>query len=564
MIIRFYIILLLTVFAVSVSAVAQDYRRRYAEAKAYFDDGRYDKSMDAFREVMVYDKANPYVEHAGFYFAISAYHQNLKSLARTTLLRLESLYPGWSNAEEIRYWLALLYFEEGDPFRAMKELSRVAHSSSVTGLKGRYLREMKDPEALRMLVEDTRDTVAAQQLVRVLVAQRSSESLKEARSLADRYRFPQDEFFPQSGAVSETGERRISVLFPFLTKSLTSSPGVKRNQYALDLFQGLKLAADQQQKAGVRVSVAAYDTERNPAITGSLLKLPELTSSDAVVGPLFAEEYPVVREWASRNDMVVIHPATSNADFLDRNPAGLLFQPSYTTMGRKGADYAATLNLPGACYVFYENTPKDSLMAFAFRERAREIGLRVKEFRRVTKTTATSVTAVLGAPRPPAQGSKRIDQITKDSISFVFMASDSEVIYTKAINSLNAKSDVARLLGLESWLEKPTADLMRLEELQVAFISPNFYDPLTPEYRAFHKEYTSLHGLPPSSYARIGYELGHFLARRWVAHPDSFQPITEGGFDRGLLGGGIDFGGLQDNQVVPVAGFSEGRMIRIY
>ena len=560
----FCIILLLAVVGIPVHSEAQDFKRRYAEAKSYFEDGRYEKSLDAFRELMVYDKANPYAEYAGFYFALSAWHQNMKALARTTLLRLKSLYPGWSNADEINYWLALLYFDEGDPFRAMKELSKIAPSSSVTGLKNQYLKNLNDPEVLRMLVEDTRDTVAARQLVQVLVAQRSAENLKEARSLMGRYGIPEDDLLPKSGPLSETGERRISVLFPFLTKTIKSSPGIKRNQYALDLYQGLKLAADQQRKAGIRIEIAAYDTERNPATTGTLLKLPELVSSDVVVGPLFAEEYPLVREWAARNRVTTLHPATSNADFLENNPTGLLFQPTYRTMGRKGADYAASLNIPGACFIFYENTPKDSLMAFAFRERAIEIGLRVKEFRRVTKASAGVITTILGSPRAPGPVSKRLDKISKDSIGFVFMASDSEVIYSKAINSVNAKSDVARLLGLESWLEKSTADLMRMEDLKLAFLSPNFYDPLTPEYRAFHKAYTVSHGAPPSTYARIGFELGHFLGRRWMANSESLSPLTDGGFDRGLIGGGIDFGGMRDNQVVPISGFSEGRLIRFY
>jgi hypothetical protein len=55
----------------------------------------------------------------------------------------------------------------------------------------------------------------------------------------------------------------ISVLFPFVVNTLDPTPNRKRNQFVLDLYEGMKLAADTLAKQGIKLSLRAYDTERN-------------------------------------------------------------------------------------------------------------------------------------------------------------------------------------------------------------------------------------------------------------------------------------------------------------
>jgi hypothetical protein len=50
---------------------------------------------------------------------------------------------------------------------------------------------------------------------------------------------------------------------PFLAATLDPSPVVKRNQFVLDIYDGVKLAADSLRKQGINLEILAYDNERS-------------------------------------------------------------------------------------------------------------------------------------------------------------------------------------------------------------------------------------------------------------------------------------------------------------
>ena len=549
----------------ALSVTGQDYRQRYAEAKALFADKRFDKSMDAFRGLMVYDQRNPFAEYALFYYALSGYHQNLRQLARTSLLKLDSLYPKFPQRDEVRYWLALIYFEEGEPFQAMKWIGAMKQPESAKSLKESHLAGIRDPEILRMLLEDSHDAVVARMLINRLLAQKRPETIAESRKLMASYGFAEGEFVIPEPVGFSAESPRISLLFPFLAKGLEPTPGTKRNQYVLDLYNGMRLAVDSMNRAGQSVDLRAYDTERNPDKLRQLTTLEELASSDVLVGPLFSDELPMVREFSMRHDVPMIHPVSSNPDYLAGNPHGFLFQPSFATIGKRSAEFAKSLALPGPCYIFYENTPRDSVMAFAFRQRAQEIGLRIGVFKRVTKETSAQIGGIMTTPVRYDKFRNPVEfKVPKDSIGAVFVASDNELIFTKVISSVDARNDQTVVIGQESWLEKSVVDLVKFEDLGVVLAAPNHHDPWSSAYRIFQRDYLRTFGQPPSAYARIGYEFGMFLIRECASSQDGLEAsLARSGPRSGTVGGGQEYGGPRDNQAVPMVRFVNGVLNRL-
>lgn len=537
---------------------AQDYRQRYAEAKSFFADRRFDKSLDAFRTLMVYDDRNPYMEYARFYHALSAYELNMKGLAKTSLLQLDSGSPDWPQRDEVRYWLGKIYFEEGEPFQAMKWLVAMKKGESAAQLKEKYATEIPDLEVLRMLLEESHDTVIARILIQRLLDLNRIESVAEARRLMASYGYPESRFKVPDPSETKPEGRRISVLFPFLLKSLDASPGTKKNQYVLDLYNGLRLAVDSAAQAGVAVELRAYDTERNPDKILQLTSLPEMTSSDVIVGPLFSEELPIVRDFSSRTRIPMVHPVSSNPEYLTGNPGGFLFLPSFATIGRRSADFAKSLGRPGPVVVVYENSVKDSLMAFAFRQRAVEIGLPIRAFRRISKTNSGQTTEVMKRWFPVASKSE------SDSSGIVFVASDNELIYSKVISVIDARNDDSVIIGQENWLEKSVVEMAKLEELKVVLAAPNYYDPWSSGYRAFQRNFLRTYGQPPSNYARLGFEFGMFLTRELSATSDGMATaLSTPGVRPGVIGGGQEYGGPRDNQVVPMIQLVNGLVARL-
>jgi hypothetical protein len=140
-----------------LSAQDQDFRRDYKTARDFYGNEQYNFALDAFRSLMVFDKDNPYVEYATFYYGLSAYHQNYFSVTKEALLQIKRLYPDWNQMDEVNYWLAAVYFKQGEIFQAMRMLYSMKSPrdfASIERMKNYYLLQVYDDEVIRLILEE--------------------------------------------------------------------------------------------------------------------------------------------------------------------------------------------------------------------------------------------------------------------------------------------------------------------------------------------------------------------------------------------------------------------------
>src|SRR5262245_34090773 len=100
------IIFVLASLSWATDLAGQDFKKQYKHAREFYNEGKYNLAMEAFKPLMVYDKNNPYPEYASFFYALSALNQNYHAVARDMLLQVKKLYPEWDQLNEVNYWLA--------------------------------------------------------------------------------------------------------------------------------------------------------------------------------------------------------------------------------------------------------------------------------------------------------------------------------------------------------------------------------------------------------------------------------------------------------------------------
>lgn len=560
---------ILTALIIVLSAIAgwsQDFKADYSKAKQLLDQREFARALEAFKPLMVYDQSNPYAEYAAFFYAVCAYRENYKTLSKNTFLSIEQNYSSWNQIDEARYWLALIYFEQGEYFQAMQKLAQLRQEKGQRALKESYISRIRDPEILRMLLEDFHDPLIAEFLVRMLLSQGKEETVMEARRLMGTYGINEDKF-QITRVESKQTPRRIAVLFPFLAQTLEPTPATKRNQYALDLYQGMKLASDSLNLSGLPVELALYDTERNrDKITEILLK-PELKDADFMVGPLFTDEIKPVKDFSSVSKIPMANPVSNSPEYLIGNDFAMLFQPSWATLGRESASYLASLKLTKPCVIFYEKTTKDSTIAYAFKARAEQLKIPVVLFKEVTKEKSESIATILTSAVKFDKWQNPVEfKLKRDSLGSIFVASDSELIFTKVIAAVDARDDETIIIGQESWLEKPGMDWIKFESLRITLASPNFYNPFSAVFQKFEEKFISIHRAPPGLYSRIGYEFMMFIGQTFTAPGDHtiINPLKKAIDFPGGLTQGFKSQGQSDNQVVPFVRFSNGELVRGY
>ena len=554
----------------SVAAGAQDFKRQYTHAKELYDAGSYNLAMEAFKGLIPYDKENPYTEYASFYYAISAEKQGYQAVAKDMLLVLKRLYPEWEQQNEINYWLAKIYFDQREYFQALKMLNDILSASfelDAKAMKRNYLATVNDVETLNMMLEEyPQDEEIGYALANSISRQPFlQQDLQLLNDIINRFQLDREEYKASLAPESVKKDTyRVSLLFPFLTSTLEPTPKVKRSQFTLDLYEGMKLAVDTLKKQGINIELLAYDTERNPDILKRLLDSDELKTSDLIVGPLSLEESKEIQDFSIEHKINVINPVSNNSEFLGENPFAMLFQPSYETLGIKAAELVAARIRNKNSLVYYGDTPKDSVMAFNFMKRATELGLTIVLAEELNRETSGKIISTLTTATEKDEFKNAVDfTLKKDSIGSIFVASDNPLIYTKVISSVETRNDSTVIVGMENWLGGDV-NYEKFERLHILLAAPNYTRTTDPTYQDFRRKFIRKHGTFSQdylSYAKIGFEfmmfVGKALNRGGVYFQQSF---TSGETIDGHLYKGFNFSGARDNQNVPFVFFKGGQL----
>ena len=561
----------LALVLVVITSSAQDFKRQYRSAKDLFTAGKYSEAMSAFNALTVYDQENPYYEYASFYYAMSAYRLGYTTVAKDRLLQIKKLYPQWDQLPEVNYMLSKIYFEQKEYFQGrtiMDEIKDPTFLSDLQNLKRVYIAQIEDPETLRMMLEDhPEDAEIAKILVKRLGQQEYHlQDTVLINSLIAQYGLSKNELIKKTAIRPIKKDTiRVALVLPFLASTLDPSPVRKRNQIILEMYQGMKLAADSLSHTGIHLSLLAYDNERNLDVTRKVIRENELKQVDLMVGPFFAEEARPVLDFSLANKIpVVVNPLSNSSDFVKDHPYSFLFQPSHETIGRSSAELAASKSKKKNCFVYYGDTPKDSVMAANFVARAKELNFNVLYSQRVSGENSGSILSKLATATEYDEWKNPLQfSLKKDSLGCIFVASSNELIYSKVINSVETRKDSILLIGQESWLES-SVDFTKFEGINIALASPNFKSLTSPELANFRKRFINRHGVLPTEYAGIGYEfivvMGQLMNRYGV---NFLQTTHEGDFIPGFLGAGLTLSVQHDNQLVPFISLKGGQLVKV-
>jgi tetratricopeptide (TPR) repeat protein len=557
--------LLTFVFQLAIAQV--DYNKQYFNAKTLFREGKYNLAMESFKPLIPYDPKNNFAEYASFYYALAAYNQGFKAVAKNTLLQLKTTHPKWNKMDEVNFWLGKIYFDDRDYFQGLKVFSAIQDKKmqqDIDGIKNSALRSMTDVETLKMMHEEyPKDETVARALATHLAKDLTNPEDKNLlESLFSKFNFKRTDFITEAPPTYHKDVYSVSVLLPFMVNTLDPSPTPKRNQSVLDLYQGMKLAVDTLQKQGIKLSLRAYDTEWKTERIKTILNTDELKNTDLILGPFFQDEAKLIQEFSLANRINTFNPVHNNSELIASNPYGFLYQPATEIMGRKSGEFLAAYAKKKNCMVFYGTSKRDSLLAANFIQAAHKNGLKIIAAHKVPKENTKMIFDILTTPtefdefRNPKQFT-----LSKDSLGSIFVASDDALIYSKVVGSIETRRDQVLVLGSEKWIEQTAIDLEKFQTLPIVLTAPNFTNPQKPASIAFERKYVKMHGKVPSDYAAIGYELMLILGNQLKKNGVYFQEVLSKAPVPGYLTEGVNYQEGRSNTLIPFIKFTDGQMV---
>ena len=178
------IFFLVWISLIALSSFGQvDYNTRFSNGKQLFREGKYNLAMETLKPLLAYDSKNPFAEYAAFYYAVAAYHQGYKAVAKDQLNQIRKAHPKWDKMDEVNFWLAKIHMDNRDYFQGLKVLESINDKKfqrDIEALKTTSLKKVSDIETLKMMREEHPKDEIVTGIVRVVVRHREAGEAGES------------------------------------------------------------------------------------------------------------------------------------------------------------------------------------------------------------------------------------------------------------------------------------------------------------------------------------------------------------------------------------------------
>jgi ABC-type branched-subunit amino acid transport system substrate-binding protein len=352
-----------------------------------------------------------------------------------------------------------------------------------------------DEEELLRINPDLKEGLKAGKIILIPVKSKAEPVVKEAPvHVAPTKEIP----LPQKGP-----GRNLNVgLFLPISAAVTDSlkPTAKTLSF-LAFYQGVLLAVDQQVKNGLKIKLFVYDTEKSSSSVETLVKKPEMSSLDLIIGPVYPEVQRAVSELSERNKIPMVSPLSSDDRYTRTNPWFFQVNPVKKLRLETTADY------------ILKEFSKEKIILLAEDNRSSETRL-IHDRLNQKLSDHGGVKVQVTTYDIWAKGLEGLEsQLIADKPNVLVMAETNEVQVSVAMNRLTllSKKFPLILIGIQEFTRMPSIEIENLHDVNLRFLTTSYVNYQLPSIIQFADNFRTEFGTEPSSYAFQGYDEATFF-----------------------------------------------------
>lgn len=574
-----------------MAQVNPDAQRRYQTAVKLVQTGDYERAKTDLNSLI--QQRGPLAAYANYYYALAGFRQRNFNQARAATRQLIEGFPNWRKMDDAQYLLAAICMETGqyeEALTALQTLRDPALRQDAAKLEKNFLPRLTDLNRLKQLNQafPGNRTVG---LTLIDLIQRSSsdkDDLELSDRLTNRFGVPGTVVAPATTvtapASSSLGEQRpattvvpvnrnnrskgyynVAVLFPFRLDDFDADKRNRSNQYVYDLYEGIKLAKNKLQEEGITVNLFAYDLDNDANKALELVNNPTFAQTDLIIGPLYVEPNRIALAYANQNNIVLLNPIATNSELITNQPWSFLAQPSVNQQSQKVAELVRTLNVGRRAAVYFGTARKDSLLATAYRNELKRQNYQIVDFRKLSGPAQAMADAMqLTGSTAPTRSLSAVAPPTAINLGHVFFASSNDDDGARLLEALSRRRVSAPLIATASAFDYYRNPMSTFTRRDLYLLYPDFIDATREPVIQFQEDYVTKRNTIPSVFALQGYDMMLFFGRQLAKNGASSLNRTglQSDTDDYLLSG-FDYTQTNDNQIVPIVKYDDGRFIKI-
>ncbi|GAA4296350.1 hypothetical protein GCM10023183_03130 [Nibribacter koreensis] len=527
---------------------------RFNNGRFLLDQEKYALAMEELLPLTSISASSQYAPDAAFLYSVAATKQKKWKEAEQMLTQMQMQFPAWSGLPDAQYLLAQVQFEKKEYQKALQTLNGLQNSGlqeEANSMKRHYLLQLSDKSTFQYLVRQYPDdaTLGKAYVDRLVSGWYTAQDRTQLEDLVRKFNL--DRSYLTRTTSLKKNEYNLAVLLPFNITD-AGSRLEKKNLFITDFYAGMKAAQDSLQRHGIKVNLFPYDSGTDTAQVRQVLQMPELSSMDAVVGPIFKSTSVQAAKLAQQRGLNMFNPFSDDLEMTKGNPYLFLLEASMATQGQRAAAHAYQNFAKKTAVIIYDSNKEDTTFAGSFRRTYTALGGKVQVFQKINSKTSGSIGGILGS-------------LNLRDLGVLVIQSSAVNVASSAVSNLEQKASKVPLLVPATWLEFSQISFSQLDFLEAYFYSPKFVDLDDPAVQTFKRNYTRKHNLPPSAFTYSGFELVYYLGQQLNSQGYA-APLRLGGllpsyFYQGLSYQNINGQPTQDNQYVPILKIDNGRLL---
>ena len=537
--------------------------RDYQNAMTLYKSGRFEAALVAFAPLTDRRFNNSYTPFAHYFYALSATKLSRPTDSRLMLKQLIERFPNWKNIDEAYYLLADACFKGNRHEEALEYLELIGDANikkDAENIKRLYVNQLSDLNRLKSIQREHPSDRAIGLALVDLIQKTSNDKADLALSDALTNRFgvataPGTAPGPTTSAPIrrpasnwQKGYFNVAVLFPFRLKNLDPAARNRSNQFALDMYEGIKLAKAKLQTENTIISLFSYDVGANPDDIIGVVNNSNFDQTDLIIGPLYNEASKVASLHAEENKIFMVHPTGMNTELILNHPNSFLLKPTFETQAAKGLAFASTLNVTNKkIAIYYGASKRDSTLAAAYQNTAKVAGYQIIDFRKTREKLDS--TATISAYNKPAH---------------VFVASSDDSDGQKILTMMTRKRVDAPTLITASAFDFQRTSSSFFSGKEIYLLDLDYINTSRQAVRDFQANYMAKRNMIPSVYAMAGYDLMLFYGRMLQRYKDRLKMgMALKKYEDDYLLSGFDYTKTNENQVVPIVKFEDYHFVPV-
>lgn len=274
-------------------------------------------------------------------------------------------------------------------------------------------------------------------------------------------------------------------------------------QYAIEFYQGFKIALDSLVEQGLNIKLYTFDTQNDSAVVSKILKDTILKKVDLIVGPMYLQSFMMVADFAKLHEINIVSPVRlSNKILLGNNYVSKVIT-SEPILNRFLGRYA------------FDSLRNDHLiLAYPdhVEERKRAESIKSEYYDLLSKSSDTAQNNAIKELLLKREKISEIQaKLVPNRLNTIVVPTTNQAFMTQLLTTLYMLEDFEiKVVGLAEWENFDNIEVEYLNKLDVHLVVSEFIDREAISIKKFEKTYYEQTNSLPTNFAFLGFDVAYY------------------------------------------------------